>query len=172
MAIWIAAEPTPLDAASTSTSSPGCMRARVISMCQAVRNTRGAAAASFVRQVVGNLQNAILRRRYQFRVAAVPPQAEERVAAAAIVVAREARLALAAAQSRRKDHAPAGLYALAEFAHFHHIARNVAAQHVRHGEWHAGNSGAHKEIEMIQRAGADAHQHLVGFDFRVGNVFV
>jgi hypothetical protein len=44
-AIWIAAWPTPLPAASTSTSSPRFSRARVISMCQAVRNVSGNAAA-------------------------------------------------------------------------------------------------------------------------------
>jgi hypothetical protein len=44
-AIWTAALPTPLPAPITSTSSPGRTRARVTSMCHAVRNTSGTAAA-------------------------------------------------------------------------------------------------------------------------------
>ena len=45
-ATWIAACPTPLAPASTSTVSPGRTFARVTSMCQAVRNVSGNAAAS------------------------------------------------------------------------------------------------------------------------------
>ena len=45
-AIWMAAVPTPLPAAHTSTSSPMRTRARVTSIRQAVRNTSGNAAAS------------------------------------------------------------------------------------------------------------------------------
>jgi len=45
-AIWMAAWPTPLPAASTSTSSSRWTCARPTSMCQAVRNVNGNAAAS------------------------------------------------------------------------------------------------------------------------------
>ena len=45
-ASWIAAWPTPLVPAITSTVSPVRTRARVTSMCQAVRKVSGNAAAS------------------------------------------------------------------------------------------------------------------------------
>ena len=45
-AIWMAAMPTPLPAAHTSTSSPRASRARVTSIRHAVRKTSGKAAAS------------------------------------------------------------------------------------------------------------------------------
>ena len=53
-AIWIAALPTPLPPPITSTSSPGWRRARPTSMCQAVRNTSGTAAASSHFRFSGN----------------------------------------------------------------------------------------------------------------------
>src|SRR3989442_5015788 len=45
-AIWIAALPTPLPAAWTSTVSPGFSAQRATSMCHAVRDASGHAAAS------------------------------------------------------------------------------------------------------------------------------
>ena len=71
----------------------------------------------------------------------------------------------------RKQDAPSGLDPLAEFTHGHHFAGNVAAQDMRHGELQAGDTGAHKEIEMIQgsRANGDAHLSRAGYE-RVGNI--
>src|SRR5260370_39099487 len=43
---------------------------------------------------------------------------------------------------------------------------------MRHSKLHTGNSGAHEQIEVVQRTRTDAHQDLVGFDFWIGNVFV
>ena len=76
----------------------------------------------------------------------------------------QALLALAAALPGGEQYAPARLDALAEFAHFDDFARDIATQDVRHGELHAGNAGADEEVEMVQRAGANAHQDLVGLD--------
>ena len=53
-AICTAALPTPLPAPITSTSSPGRTRARVTSMCHAVVNTSGTAAASSHVRFSGN----------------------------------------------------------------------------------------------------------------------
>ena len=53
-AIWIAALPTPLEPPMTSTSSPARSRARPTSMCQAVRNTSGVAAAADHSRLSGN----------------------------------------------------------------------------------------------------------------------
>ena len=39
-------------------------------------------------------------------------------------------------------------------------------------ELHAGDSGAHEQIQMIERAGAHPQQDFVGFDARLGSVFV
>src|ERR1019366_10305311 len=103
-------------------------------------------------------------------IAAVDGVAEHGEAAAEIVVAREAVLALAAPLSRREEDAPAGLDALAEFADGDHLARDVAAQDVRHRELQSRDAGAHEEVEMIQRAGADADEDLVSFDFRLRHV--
>ena len=122
--------------------------------------------------VVGNLNDAVLGRREQFRIAAVDGVAEHGEAAAEVVIAREALLALAAALSRGKQYAPARLDALAEFADRDHFARDVAAQDVGHRELHAGDAGAYEQVEMIQRAGTDADQDLVGFDLRLRHVVV
>ena len=35
-----------------------------------------------------------------------------------------------------------------------------------------GMPRAHEQIQMIQRAGAHPQQHFVGFDLRLGHVFV
>jgi len=43
---------------------------------------------------------------------------------------------------------------------------------VRHREGDTWNAGSHPQVQVIQRAGADAHQNLVGLDLRLGNIFV
>ncbi len=126
----------------------------------------------FETEIVGNGNDAVLGRGQQFGVAAVFGIAEHGEAAAKIILAKQALLALTAAQPRRKQHAPARFDALAQFAHLDHFPGNVAAQDVRHSEFHAGNAGADEQVETVQCAGADPHQHFVGFDLRIGNFFV
>src|ERR1017187_9698964 len=122
--------------------------------------------------VVGDLDGAILRRGEQFGIAAVDGVAEHGEAAAEVVVAREALLALAATLSRGQEDAPARLDALAELASGDNLARDIAAQDVRHGELHARDAGADEEVQMIQRAGADADENLVGSDRWLRQVLV
>ena len=126
----------------------------------------------FETQVVGNLDGGPLGRGHQFGVAAVDAVAEDGVLPAEVVAARGALVALPAAHARREQHAPARFHALAQFAHLDHFAGDVASQNVRHGKLHAGNAGPHEQVQMIQRAGAHAQQDLIGFDLRVGNIFV
>ena len=114
--------------------------------------------------IVGDLDGAILGRGEQFGVAAVDGVAEHGEAAAEVVVAREALLALAATLSRGEEDAPARLDALAELAGGDNLARDIAAQDVRHGELHARDAGADEEVEMIESAGPHADEDLVGFD--------
>ena len=66
----------------------------------------------------------------------------------------------------------ADLFGLPKVARLHDFARHVAAEHVRHGEFHAGNSGAHEKIEVIQRAGPHPHQNLIGLDAGLRRVFI
>ena len=115
---------------------------------------------------------ALFRRGHVFGIAAIHAITEHGVAAAKTVLAGDALRALPAAQSGREQHAPAGLYALAQFAHAHYFARDVAAQHVRHVELHAGNAAAHEKVQMIERAGAYPQQDFIGFDLGLGSVFV
>src|ERR1017187_4291733 len=122
--------------------------------------------------VVGDLDGAILRCGEQFGIAAVDGVAEHGEAAAEVVVAQQALLALAATLSRREEDAPARLDALAEFACGNDLASDVAAQDVRHGELHAGDTGADEEVEVIEGAGANADQDLVGFDVGLRHVLV
>jgi len=105
-------------------------------------------------------------------VAAIHAVAKDGVPAAEVVAARHALIALAAAQAGREQHAPSRFHALTQFAGFHHFSGDIATQNMRHGELHAGNSGAHEQIEVVQRTRTDAHQDLVGLDFRIGNIFV
>src|ERR1035437_10109864 len=123
-------------------------------------------------QVVGDLDGAVLRGGEQFGIAAVDGVAEHGEAAAEVVVAQEALLTLAATLPGRKQHAPARLDALAEFAGLDDFARDIAAQDVRHGEPHARNAGADEEVQMVERAGADTDEDLVGLDSGLGRFFV
>ena len=109
---------------------------------------------------------------HQLGVAAIDAVSVNRIAPAEIVAAGQALGTLAAAHARRKQHAPARFHALAQLTHRHHFAGDIGAQHVRHGELQPRNSGAHEKIQVIERAGAHAQQNLVGFDRRLGSVFV
>src|ERR1019366_5263300 len=122
--------------------------------------------------VVGDLDGAVLRRGEQFGVAAVDSVAEHGEAAAEVVVAQQTLLALAATLSRGEEDAPARLDALAEFASGDNLARDIATQDVRHGKLHARDAGADEEIEMIEGAGADADEDLVGSDVGLRQVLV
>jgi len=126
----------------------------------------------FEGEVVGDLDHGVLGRGQQLGVAAVDPVPEHREAAAEIVLAEEALLALTATGPGREQHAPAGLHPLAEVADRHYLAGDVAAEHVRHGELQPGNTCPHEQVEVVQRAGADADQHLIGADCRLGGVLV
>ena len=55
-------------------------------------------------------------------------------------------------------------------AALNHFARDVAAQDVR--QLDAGQSLAHPQVEVIQRAGADADEHMILAQLGIGNVFV
>ena len=40
------------------------------------------------------------------------------------------------------------------------------------GELHAGDAGAHEQVQVVQGAGAHAHQDLVGLEAGFGGVFI
>src|SRR5215472_8929043 len=123
-------------------------------------------------QLVGNRDDAVLGSGDELAVAAVNRIAKHRESAAQIILSAKALLALPAALSWREQHSPARFHALAKLANRDHFTRYVAAEDMRQGELHAGDAGAHEEIQVIQGACANAHQHLVGADLGVGNVFV
>ena len=123
-------------------------------------------------EVAGDADGAVLGGGQQFGVAAVAAVAEGGEAAAEIVLAAQASLALAATESGREQHAPSGLHPAAQRAHLDNLARDVAAQHMRHGEPHAGDARAHEEVEVVQGAGAHADEDFVGLDGGLGRRFV
>ena len=135
---------------------------------EAERDTGG----FFEGEVVGDADCTVLRGCEEFGVAAIAGIAEHGIAAAQVVVAGETGLALAATQSRREQHAPARLDALAQRPHLDDFARDVAAQYMRQGEFHAGNAGAYEEVEVVQGASAHADQDFVGLDGGFRGLFV
>ena len=126
----------------------------------------------FETQVVWNGDDAVLRSRQQFDVTAIHAVAEHLVAAAQIVVAGKARLALPAAQPRREQHAPASLDAFRKLAHLDDLARDIAAQHVRHVEFHSRDASPDKQVQVVERTGPHPHQHLVRGDPRFRGIFI
>src|SRR5450432_82677 len=121
---------------------------------------------------VRDLDDAVFGRGQEVRIAAIRSVAEDGIAAAKVVVAGQAVGALAAAQARRKQDAPAGADAPAEAAGFDDFARDVAAEDVGHGELHARNARAHKEVEVVEGAGAHPDEDVAGADPGFGCVFV
>ena len=55
-------------------------------------------------------------------------------------------------------------------ADFGDLTGDVAAEDVR--QFHARQSFANPDVEVVERAGLDAHQHLIFARLRVGDVFV
>jgi len=80
--------------------------------------------------------------------------------------------ALAAGDTGIEDDFVAGLEARDVRADFGDFAGNVAAGNVRERNFPAGDAFANPEIEMIERAGADAHQNIIRADSRFGDIFV
>ena len=103
----MAACPTPLPAPRTSTSSPGDSFARVTSMCHAVRNVSGNAAASTKADGVRNGHDVLDRGAHELGIATVTLRSEHVVLGAQVVAPIEARVAAPAREPRLQHHAAA-----------------------------------------------------------------
>ncbi len=105
---------------------------------------------------VGRNRDEVLHRhRHELGVPAVGAQAEHVVLDALIVVPGQARRARAASEAGLKHDTPAGRQLGA--AGVDDLASDVAARDVRKREFDAIETAAFPEIQVIQGAGADAH---------------
>src|SRR5947209_19461832 len=71
---------------------------------------------------------------------------------------------------RRDQHALSGPEVGDVLADFNDFAGHVASEDVR--QVNSGQSFAHPEVEVVQRASADADEDLIFTRFGIGNVFV
>src|SRR5580704_9639248 len=153
LAIWMAAIPTPELAPSTSTVCPGRTPARVTSMCHAVTKTSGTLAAW--------LKSSVSGMGITF--------------AALVLQAGDTLLAMPAEIHGCKQHTLPGLESAGlEFANvltqFDDLSGDITAENVR--QLHPWQTLPHPHIEMIQRASAHPHQHLIFSRLRIGHVLV
>jgi hypothetical protein len=126
----------------------------------------------FERKAGGHGDSVARGRADVFGVASGDEIAEERVFAAEIVVAGEAGGAASAADAGLEEDFLADGDVGDEFADGGDFAGDVAAVDVRHGDLNAGNAVTNEKIEMVQGAGADADEDLVGAGARIGDVGV
>ena len=105
---------------------------------------------------------------HQLGVAAFRPISEDVVAGTEIVRAREALRALAAAQPRLQHHPQSARDVSALGSH--HLTGDIATRTVRQPK--ARQASALPQIEVIEGAGADAHQHLARSDLGVWHLLV
>ena len=169
-ASWTAAVPTPLPAAHTRTSSPARTRARVTSIRQAVRKTRGKAAASSKPNPSGSGITLAAGQRTLLRVASVDLVAEDAVGAAEAVLAAQAHPAAAAGHAGGEHDALADAEAVHGAAQGGDLPRDVAPQHVRERHLQAGQPRARPEVQVVQGAGPHAHHDLAGPGDRLGEI--
>jgi hypothetical protein len=96
--------------------------------------------------------------------------AEDPVADAEAILAREAEFALAAREIRVHADTVADLHGPDVGADFGDVTRDVAARPEGQRRLEGGNALAHEEIEVIERAHAHTHECVVGADLRVRHV--
>ena len=170
MQIWIAAEPTPEPAPSTSTVCPAFkLRAAHQHVPRGQEDQRHAGGLLEVEHV-GNGDDVDARNRDQLAVAAVHAVAQHVELRAEIVPPGVALLAMIAENHRRQQHARALVEVGNVFAVLDDLSGNIAAKNMR--QLHARQALAHKQVKMVQRAGAHADQHMVFAQNGIGNVFV
>ncbi len=95
----------------------------------------------------------------QLAVTAVDAIAQHSELRAEILASAIALLAMAAEDHRRQKHPRAFVEIGDVLAAVDYFAGNVAAQDVR--QLHAGQSLAHKQVEMVEGAGAHSNQDLI-----------
>ena len=89
---------------------------------------------------------------------------------ALVLASRGASRAAIAKNHGRQQHPLAGLASADVFPGFDHFARHIAAQDV--GQLDTGQPFANPEVQMVQRAGLDANEHLILAGLGVGYVLV
>src|SRR5215470_1137043 len=96
-----------------------------------------------------------------FRAAAVNQVAQICELAAAVVIAGNAGRTFAAAHAGREHHLLADVHGGHRRADLDDFARHVAPQNMRHGKVNSGEAPPDPQVQVIQRAGAHAHQNFV-----------
>jgi hypothetical protein len=106
----------------------------------------------------------------EFGAAAVNHVTEIGELAAAVVEAGDAGGTFAAADTGSEEDFLANADGGDFGADLRDFAGDVAARNVREGERNAWQTLADPEVEMIERAGFDAHKNFVGLDCRLRNI--
>src|SRR6185436_5832540 len=169
--ICTAVEETPPPTPRIRRSSPARSRARVTSMRHAVMLTRtNAAASSYDRG--GQRDDVPALDRDVLGQPAVGVLAQDAVAYAQAVLAAQAELAGPVVEVR-VDRDPVAHRDVADLgSDCCHVTGYIAAGPEWHGQGEAGQAFSDEQVQVIQRGGSDAHQHVAGPDLRVRDVLV
>src|SRR5205823_4127525 len=105
-----------------------------------------------------------------FRVAAINAVAQDRKRTAEALLPRSALRAMIAEDHRHEQDALPCSYVAHIFADFCDLSGNIAAVDVR--QLYSWQPFAHPQIQVIQRAGTHANQHLIFAKLRVRHILV
>lgn len=123
-------------------------------------------------KICGRRQRVHRGRFHVFGISAVVHVAQQCVLAALIVFSGQTLLAVPARHAGRKRHPVAQSNVAHLRAHLGHFARYVAPSDVRQRDLHSRHAAPHPDVQVVQRAGPHAYQHVPRSDGGLSHIRV